>query len=106
MRMVAGLGELSRLATQKLSPPTARRDELYVIALVVVGAPALRRQGRILGTLIGALIMAVIPNGMNLNGVESTTHKDGATALVFSARAALLEQLKKRSWKLASRLRE
>ena len=51
--------------------------ELKVIAAVVVGGTSLAGgQGRILGTLIGAFIIAVINNGMNLTGVESHMQKD------------------------------
>ena len=50
--------------------------ELYAIAAVVVGGTSLSGgSGRILGTLIGALIIAVIQNGMNLTGVESYMQK-------------------------------
>jgi ribose transport system permease protein len=50
--------------------------ELYVIAAVVVGGTSLSGgQGHIFGTLIGALIIAVIQNGMNLMGLESYTQK-------------------------------
>lgn len=46
--------------------------ELKVIAAVVVGGTSLSGgQGHVLGTLIGALIIAVIENGMNLLGLDS-----------------------------------
>lgn len=46
--------------------------ELKVIAAVVVGGTSLSGgQGHVLGTLIGALIIAVIGNGMNLMGLDS-----------------------------------
>ncbi len=48
--------------------------ELYVIAAVVVGGTSLAGgRGTIYGTLIGAFIIAVIRNGMNLTDVESFT---------------------------------
>jgi ribose transport system permease protein len=48
--------------------------ELYVIAAVVVGGTSLSGgTGKILGTLIGAFIISVIQNGMNLLGIESYT---------------------------------
>ena len=41
--------------------------ELYVIAAVVVGGTSLSGgRGKVFGTLIGAFIIAVIQNGMNL----------------------------------------
>jgi ribose transport system permease protein len=48
--------------------------ELYVIAAVVVGGTSLNGgQGKIFGTLIGAFIIGVINNGMNLTGVDPYT---------------------------------
>ena len=50
--------------------------ELYVIAAVVVGGTSLAGgTGRILGTLIGAFIISVIQNGMNLLGIDSYTQQ-------------------------------
>jgi ribose/xylose/arabinose/galactoside ABC-type transport system permease subunit len=46
--------------------------ELDAIAAVVIGgASLLGGSGSVLGTLIGALIMAVLRNGLNLLGVSS-----------------------------------
>lgn len=45
--------------------------ELQVIAAVIIGGTSLSGgEGRILGTLIGALIIGVLSNGLNLAGVE------------------------------------
>jgi ribose transport system permease protein len=50
--------------------------ELEVIAAVVVGGASLAGgEGRIMGTLIGALIIGVIQNGMNLVGIRSAQQK-------------------------------
>lgn len=50
--------------------------ELYTIAAVVVGGTSLMGgQGKIMGTLIGAFIIAVIQSGMNQVGIESNTQK-------------------------------
>ena len=50
--------------------------ELYVIAAVVVGGTSLAGgTGKILGTLIGAFVISVIQNGMNLLGMESYTQQ-------------------------------
>ena len=46
--------------------------ELDAIAAVVIGGTSLMGgEGRIAGTLIGALIMQVLRNGLNLLGVSS-----------------------------------
>jgi ribose transport system permease protein len=69
--------------------------ELYVIAAVVVGGTSLSGgEGRILGTLIGAFIIAVIQNGMNLTGVESYTQKVVLGLVILGA--VLLDMLKRR----------
>lgn len=53
-------------------PKTADMYELYAIAAVVVGGTSLAGgSGKILATLIGALIIAVIQNGMNLVGISA-----------------------------------
>jgi ribose transport system permease protein len=60
--------------------------ELYVIAAVVVGGTSLSGgSGRILGTLIGAFIIAVIQNGMNLRGIESYTQQVVLGAVILGA---------------------
>ena len=60
--------------------------ELYVIAAVVVGGTSLSGgSGRILGTLIGAFIISVIQNGMNLLGLESYTQQVVLGAVILGA---------------------
>ena len=54
--------------------------------------------GKILGPLIGAFIIAVIQNGMNLTGVESYTQKVVLGMIILSA--VLLDMIKKRGWAL------
>ena len=74
--------------------------ELYVIAAVVVGGTSLAGgKGKIFGTLIGAFIIAVIQNGMNLTGVQSYTQKVVLGAVLLLA--VLLDMMKKRGWKLS-----
>jgi ribose transport system permease protein len=69
--------------------------ELYVIAAVVVGGTSLSGgQGSILGTLIGAFLIAVIQNGLNLVGVESNAQKVAIGAVILAA--VLLDTLKRR----------
>jgi ribose transport system permease protein len=75
--LCAGLGgciQASQLNTG--TPNMGVMYELYVIAAVVVGGTSLAGgSGRILGTLIGAFIISVIQNGMNLLGMESYTQQ-------------------------------
>ena len=69
--------------------------ELEVIAAVVVGGTSLMGgEGRMLGTLIGAFIIAVIRNGMNLLGIESSSQNIVLGAVL--AAAVLADQLKRR----------
>jgi ribose transport system permease protein len=73
--LAAGVGgciQASQLNTG--TPNVGLMYEMYVIAAVVVGGTSLSGgSGRILGTLIGAFIISVIQNGMNLLGIESYT---------------------------------
>jgi ribose transport system permease protein len=64
---LAGLMQLSRL-TQG-DPSVAIGLELDVIAAVVIGGASLNGgSGSILGSMVGALIMAVLRNGSNQSG--------------------------------------
>ncbi|MFK7846386.1 MAG: ABC transporter permease [Rhodothermales bacterium] len=96
--MLAGLGGIVQASQLKSGAPTyGLLYELYVIAAVVVGGTSLQGgEGRIMGTLIGAFIIAVIQNGMNLTGVESYTQKVVLGLVILLA--VLLDMLKKRSW--------
>ena len=99
---LAGLGGIV-MASQFISgdPKYGLMYELYVIAAVVVGGTSLSGgRGKVFGTLIGAFIIAVIQNGMNLIGVQSYTQKV-VLGLVLLA-AVLLDVLKKRGWKLST----
>ncbi len=96
---LAGLGGIvmaSRLRSG--DPDFGTMYELYVIAAVVLGGTSLTGgEGKVLGTLIGAFIIAVIRNGMNLTGVESYTQTI-VLGLVIPA-AVFLDMLKKRGWR-------
>jgi len=94
--LLAGVGGVVQASQLQSGAPTyGLMYELYVIAAVVVGGTSLGGgQGRILGTLIGAFIIAVIQNGMNLTGVESYTQKVVLGAVILGA--VLLDMLKKR----------
>ncbi len=75
--LAAGLGgciQASQINTG--TPNMGIMFELYIIAAVVVGGSSLAGgSGKILGTLIGAFIISVIQNGMNLLGIESFTQQ-------------------------------
>jgi ribose transport system permease protein len=95
---LAGLGGIVMASQLKSGAPTyGQMYELYVIAAVVVGGASLSGgEGKVLGTLIGAFIIAVIQNGMNLTGVESYTQKVVLGLVILGA--VLLDNLKKRGW--------
>ena len=97
--VAAGLGGVvlsSQLNTG--SPTYGLSYELYVIAAVVVGGTSLAGgEGNIIGTLIGAFIIAVIKNGMNLTGVDDYHQKVVLGLLILGA--VLLDRLKKRPWR-------
>ena len=97
---LAGLGGIVTASQLKSGSPTfGLMYELYAIAAVVVGGTSLSGgEGKILGTLIGALIIAVIQNGMNLTGVESYTQKVVLGLVILGA--VLLDRLKRRGWGL------
>ncbi len=93
--LLAGLGGVVMASQLKSGSPTyGQMYELYVIAAVVVGGTSLAGgQGKVFGTLIGALIIAVIQNGMNLTGVESYTQKVVLGLVILGA--VVLDQLKR-----------
>ena len=93
--LLAGVGGVL-LASQlnSGSPTYGLTYELYVIAAVVIGGTSLMGgEGKIWGTLIGAFIIGVIQNGMNLIGIESYTQKVILGLLILGA--LLLEQVRK-----------
>ena len=73
--LLAGLGGIITASLLEAGDPKfGGMNELTVIAAVVVGGTSLSGgQGKILGTLIGAFIIGVIQNGMNLIGIEPYT---------------------------------
>ncbi len=93
---LAGLGGVVMASQLRSGAPTyGLMYELYVIAAVVVGGTSLSGgEGRVLGTLTGALIIAVIQNGMNLTNVESYTQKVVLGLLILGA--VLLDRIKRR----------
>jgi ribose transport system permease protein len=68
MGLVAGIAGVMELAfLQAGSPTTGQGYELYVIASAIIGGTALRGgSGSIVGGILGALMIAVIRNGLVL----------------------------------------
>lgn len=96
---MAGLGGVVLASQLKSGAPTyGVMYELYAIAAVVVGGTSLSGgRGRIFDTLVGASIIAVIQNGMNLTGVESYQQKVVLGLVILGA--VLLDLLKRRDWR-------
>lgn len=69
--LLAGLGGIILASQQKSAEPSyGQTYELSIIAAVVVGGTSLAGgEGRVFGTLVGALIIAVIQNGMNMMNI-------------------------------------
>ena len=89
---LAGLVDASRFEGGR--PNAGELYELQVIAAVVVGGTSLAGgQGRIFGTLVGALIIAVIQNGLNMAGVKSYEQKVVFGLIILAA--VLLDRWKK-----------
>lgn len=92
---LAGLGGILQASKLSGDPKLGVMFELDVIAAVVVGGTSLMGgQGRIFGTLIGALIIAVIKNGMNLMKIGSPDQQLVLGSVVLIA--VLIDTLKRR----------
>jgi len=98
--MLAGLGGVIMASQLKSGAPTyGLTYELYVIAAVVVGGTSLMGgEGRIFGTLIGAFVIGVVQNGMNLTNVETYTQKVVLGCIILGA--VLLDRLKQQGFRL------
>ena len=94
--LLAGLGGVITASLEASGTPVAGElVELQVIAAVVVGGTSLAGgKGRIFGTLVGALIIGVIKNGMNLANIQGKEQDVifGTVILI----AVLVDQLKAR----------
>ena len=95
---LAGLAGLMEFSTLTVGDPTDSIGlELEVIAAVVVGGTSLMGgQGRIFGTLIGAFIISVIKNGMNLTNVDPFNQKIVLGAVLTAA--VLFDTVKRRGF--------
>ena len=94
--LLAGLGGVIMASELKSgSPRYGNSYELYVIVAVVIGGTSLSGgQGTMFGTLIGALIIAVLRNGMNLLHVESYTQNVVFGSVILGA--VILDRFKDR----------
>ncbi len=89
---LAGVVDASRFEGGR--PNAGELYELRVIAAVVVGGTSLAGgEGRIFGTLIGALIIAVIQNGLNMEGVQAFDQRIVFGLLILAA--ALIDAFRK-----------
>jgi ribose transport system permease protein len=93
MAGLAGIVDASRFEGGR--PNAGEMYELQVIAAVVVGGTSLAGgEGRIFGTLVGAMIIAVIQNGLNMAGVASYEQKVVFGGLILAA--VLLDRFKRK----------
>lgn len=85
--LCAGLGGCIGASQIKTgTPQTGDMYEMFVIAAVVLGGTSLAGgSGNVLGTLIGAFIISVIQNGMNLVGLESYAQQVVLGAVILAA---------------------
>ncbi len=98
--LLSGLGGV--VLASRLSSGSAQYGmmyELHIIAAVVVGGTSLSGgEGRVFGTLVGALIIAVVQSGLNQQGI-SGREQDMVLGLIILA-AVLLDMLNKRGWRI------
>lgn len=93
---LAGLGGVIQASLLRSGSPTYGQNyELYAIAAVVIGGTSLRGgEGNVFGTLLGALLIAVIKIGMNMISVNSNWQNVVFGAVMLAA--VLVDCLKRR----------
>ena len=96
---LAGVMQFARLTVG--DPTTAIGKELDIIAAVVIGGASLNGgTGTILGSLIGAFLMAVLANGCTLTGVPTYVQEILVGAIIIAAVA--IDRLRHRGAKAQS----
>jgi len=81
---LAGVMQFSRLTVG--DPTTAMGKELDIIAAVVIGGGSLSGgEGSVLGSMIGAFLMAVLANGCTLTGVPNYVQEILVGAIIVAA---------------------
>ncbi|MCH2105570.1 MAG: ABC transporter permease [Planctomycetes bacterium] len=85
--LFGGLGGVMTFARLSVGDPTtAIGKELDVIAAVVIGGASLAGgKGSILGSMVGALLMAALANGCNLTGVPNFVQEILIGAIIVAA---------------------
>jgi len=98
--LLAGLSGLIYAARLDAAAPEAGDGfELDVIAAVVIGGTSLSGgEGRVLGSLVGALIMGVVRNGLNLMVVSSNWQRVIIGAIIIIA--VTIDVIQRRGWKI------
>jgi ribose/xylose/arabinose/galactoside ABC-type transport system permease subunit len=83
----AGLAGALQFANLTLGDPTSAEGmELDIIAAVVIGGGSLRGgEGRAAGSLLGALLMAVLRNGCNMAGIPNYLQNIVVGAIIIGA---------------------
>ena len=99
---LAGLGGIILASRFKSAAANIGQSyELEVIAAVIVGGTSLfGGRGKVFGTLIGAFIIGVIQNGMNLIGLRSQDQLIALGAVILIA--VILERIRSGEWKSAT----
>ncbi|MFM7184291.1 MAG: ABC transporter permease [Planctomycetota bacterium] len=100
--LLAGVGGIVMASRTKSGSATyGEMYELSAIAAVVVGGTSISGgEGSILGTLIGAFIIAVIETGMNLTHVPAERQPIVLGSVILGA--VLLDRLKQWAWRRRS----
>ncbi len=83
----AGMAGVLQFSNLTVGDPTAAEGmELDIIAAVVIGGGSLQGgQGRAVGSLIGALFMAVLRNGCNMTGIPNYLQNIAVGSIIIGA---------------------